>query len=277
MTLETNGILLTLELARLIARCKNPFVSVSIDSPDAKIHDVFRGVPGSFEKAKIGIKNRVSVGLKPQIIMTLMRTNKNQLEEIIKLAESLGAGSVKFNIVQPIARGEAMHKGKETLDIRELVELGRYVDDELSRKTSLKLFYDHPLAFRRLSRIFGTNNSGCGVCGVLGILGVLADGSYALCGIGETVKELVFGHIVQDSLSDVWNGTPILKELREGLPNRLEGICGDCLMKHRCLGSFIAQNYYRGKDLWQPFWYCAAAYNEGFFPETRLAKSALNV
>jgi len=37
LTLETNGILLTLELARLIARCKNPFVSVSIDSPDFRL------------------------------------------------------------------------------------------------------------------------------------------------------------------------------------------------------------------------------------------------
>ena len=134
----------------------------------------------------------------------------------------------------------------------------------------MRLYYDHPLAFRPLGKMFGDSGDGCGVCGILGILGVLADGSYSLCGIGETVPDLIFGHAETDRLEAVWTETPMLLELRNGLPKRLEGICGDCLMKGVCLGSCIAQNYYSRKNLWKSFWYCEQAHGKGLFPKTRM-------
>ncbi len=204
-----------------------------------------------------------------------MRRNKGQMGPVVRLAESLGAASVKFNLVQPTARGEKMHEALETLTIEELVELGRWVENTLSKSTHLRLIYSHPMALRPLGRMFGNNGDGCGVCGILGILGVIADGSYAMCGIGETVSDLIYGHAATDRLEDVWNNTPIIKELREGLPKKLEGICGECIMKGRCLGSCIAQNYYSSKNLWAPFWYCEEARKAGLFPQTRMRPEVL--
>jgi radical SAM protein with 4Fe4S-binding SPASM domain len=117
--------------------------------------------------------------------------------------------------------------------------------------------------------MFGDNGEGCSVCGILGILGVLGNGSYALCGIGATVPDLIFGHAARDRLRDVWEKTSILVELRDGLPGRLGGICGKCLMNARCLGTCIAQNYYRRKNIWTPFWYCEEAYSKELFPVSR--------
>jgi radical SAM protein with 4Fe4S-binding SPASM domain len=118
--------------------------------------------------------------------------------------------------------------------------------------------------------MFGNGGDGCQTCGIMGIMGVLADGSYALCGIGATVPEMIFGHAATDKLEDVWRNHPILTEIREGLPNRLTGICTRCFLKYFCLGSCLAQNYYRRKDLWAPFWYCEEAYEKGLFPKSRL-------
>ena len=199
-----------------------------------------------------------------------MRHNSDQIEALVRLAESLGAGSVKFNLVQPTARGEKMREAGETLNIEELVELGKWVENDLSRLTNLRLYYSHPPAFKALGRMFGEKGVGCGVCGIFGILGVLGNGSYALCGIGETVPEFIFGHAAKDRLVDVWENTPILNEIREGLPKRLTGVCADCLMREMCLGSCIAQNYYSSGNLWAPFWYCEEARKAGLFPETRL-------
>jgi SynChlorMet cassette radical SAM/SPASM protein ScmF len=272
LSIETNGILCSPEMAEKIRSSgKNPFVSVSLDGADARTHEWMRGVSGCFEPALQGIRNLVEAGIRPQIIMTLMRHNRGQMEAVVRLAESLGAGSVKFNILQPTARGERMHQAGECLSIDELVSLGQWVVNELSRSTRLRIFYDHPLAFQPLSRIFAQDGGGCAVCGILGIIGVLPDGSYAMCGIGETVPELVFGHAEKESLKDVWENSPVLVKLREGLPGRLEGVCGDCVMKARCLGSCIAQNYYRTRNLWAPFWYCEEAMDAGLFPVTRLA------
>ncbi len=270
LTVETNGLLCTERLARKIAACKNPFVSVSLDAAEAETHEWMRGVSGCYEQSLKGIRNLVKAGLKPQIIMTIARRNKNQIEDIVRLAESLGAGSVKFNLLQPTARGEQMHNAGETLSIEELLEIGQWIENTLSASTSMPLLSDYPIAFRPMGKIFGDNGNGCMACGILGILGVLANGSYALCGIGETLPDLIFGHAATDRLRDIWDNTPVLQELREGLPHRIEGICGECLMKNYCLGSCIAQNYYKGKDLWAPFWFCDQAHRQGLFSETRL-------
>jgi SynChlorMet cassette radical SAM/SPASM protein ScmF len=273
LTVETNGVLCSPELAREISAGREPFVSVSLDGATAGTHEWVRGVAGSFDAAVKGIRNLVAVGVRPQVIMTIMKRNRDEMELLVRLAERLGAGSVKFNVLEPTARGEKMHEAGEGLALRELVELGDWVENSLSAATKLPLSFSHPAAFRSLGRMFGKKGDGCSVCGILGILGVLADGSYALCGIGETVPELVFGHSAHDRLEEVWQKNPVLQDLRQGLPHRFEGICGQCLMKNFCLGSCVAQNYYRSKSLWAGFWYCEEAHKEGLFPETRLSLS----
>lgn len=270
ISIETNGVLCTPEIARQIGEFQNPFVSVSLDGAYAETHEWVRGVSGCFEAALEGIGNLVTSGINPQVIMCIMRCNKDQMEPMVRLAESVGAESVKFNIIQPTARGEKLHESGDTLAIEELVELGSWVENSLSDSTLLPLYYDHPAAFRPMSKMFGDRGDGCSKCGILGILGVLANGSYALCGIGENVPELVFGHAEEDLLEEIWKDTDILNELRSGLTDLLEGICADCLMKDLCLGSCIAQNFYRSKRLWTPFWYCEEARKVGFFPNTRI-------
>ena len=146
------------------------------------------------------------------------------MEAMVRLAEQIGAGSVKFNLVQPTERGVAMHEAMETLPIEELVELGNWVEHTLSASTNIRLVYSHPLAFRPLGKMFGDKVDGCGLCGILGILGVLADGSYALCGIGESVPELVFGHAAIKMLEKVWLETNVLEKLLEGFATKLEGV-----------------------------------------------------
>ena len=142
------------------------------------------------------------------------------------------------------------------------------MEQELAPKAKLKLFFHYPHAFKTLHRI--ASGSECSTCGIFGILGVIAGGHYALCGIGEQVPDLVFGAVGKARLEEVWRDNPVLKALREGLPDRLEGVCGRCLMKGRCLGSCVAQNYYSKGRLWAPYWFCEQAEEAGLFPTSRL-------
>jgi SynChlorMet cassette radical SAM/SPASM protein ScmF len=268
LVLETNGLLCTPEIAAEIVKSPDRFVSVSIDGSDAATHEWVRGVPGSFKAARQAVRNLVAAGTRPEVIFSVMRGNAGQVDAMVRMAEELGASSLKFNMVQPTARGERLHREQETLDIADLIALGRHVEQELAPKTKLGLFVHYPLAFRALHRI--ASGDGHGACGIFGILGVLAGGHYALCGIGEQVPDMVFGEVGKDLLEEVWRENAILKALREGLPKRLEGVCGRCLMKQRCLGSCIAQNYYRKGSLWAPFWFCEQAEEAGLFPTSRL-------
>jgi SynChlorMet cassette radical SAM/SPASM protein ScmF len=270
LTLETNGLLCTPEIAGKIAQLKDVFVSVSLDGADEIIHDKIRGANGAFRKSTAAVSNLAENNLNPQVIMSVMQGNIDQVEAVIKLAEGLGAGSVKFNVIQPTGRGEHIHSASSGLEVKDLVSLGRWVEKELSPKTDLNLYFDYPAAFSSLSRIASGN--GCGVCSILNILGVLPTGEYALCGIGYHIPELTFGRIGLDALDEVWINSPVLNDLRSGLPDNLTGICKNCLMNNICLGSCIAQNYYRNHSLWAPYWFCEQAEAKGLFPESRLKK-----
>ena len=268
LTIETNGVKCTPEIVEKIVQHKKPFVSVSLDGADADTHEWVRGVPGSFNAAIEGIRNLVKAKLHPQVIMSVMKHNSDQLEAVVKLAEKEKAESVKFNLVTPtITRGEQMHSAGETLSIKELVDLGSWIENTLDPSTKLRVFYSHPTAFRPLKKLYGKSS---GRCGIFSIIGVLGNGKYALCGIDETIPELVFGDAAKDRLVDIWNKNKILQDIRKGLPEELKGICGDCLMKHNCLASCIAMNYYKHKDLFAPHWYCEEAHRIGLFPKTRI-------
>ncbi|MBM4284637.1 MAG: SynChlorMet cassette radical SAM/SPASM protein ScmF [Deltaproteobacteria bacterium] len=275
LMLETNAVLVTPELARLIAAFPELLVSVSLDSHRAEVHEWVRGREGCFADTLTGIRRLVEAGVTPQIIMTLMRRNRDDVEAIIPFARNLGAVMVKYNIVQPQSRGEHLYETDEALTIPEIVELGRWVELELSRRAPLHLYFHQPPAFQPLSRMIHRGDLSCNACGILNILGVLPDGSWALCGLSEDVPELIFGHAAADPVEEVWRDTPLLRELRRGLPHRLEGVCGDCLQKTICLGSCIAHNYTRTRSLWAPFWFCREAEAAGLFPASRRRSPAV--
>ncbi|MFC1840216.1 SynChlorMet cassette radical SAM/SPASM protein ScmF [Thermodesulfobacteriota bacterium] len=268
LTMETNGFLCSMDIAEEIAESSDRFVSVSIDGADSKTHDIIRGVGGSFEKAKDAVKNLVKTGITTQVIMSLMPRNRHQVESMVTLARDLGAESLKINIVQPIARGKDLFEKEKSLKLKDIIELGKYIEAKLSRETDFRIDFDYPLAFKPLSYLA---DKGSGTCTILNIIGVIATGEYALCGIGNHIPELVFGKVEDIPLKDIWLNNPVLNEIRNGIPGRLDGVCAECLMKQMCLGSCIALTYYRTKKLWAPFWFCDLAYREGLFPKTRLA------
>ena len=269
LVIETNGLACTQEIATAVKRCSNPFVSVSLDGADPDTHNWVRGVDNAYEDALDGICNLVKAGIHPQIIMSLVKRNKDQVEELIKLAENLKASSIKFNLVAPIMdRGTQLAEQDETLSIKEFIELGKKVEQEIQPGTQIHLSYSHPFAFKSLSALFEKNDSG--KCGILSIIGVLGSGKYALCGIGENVKEMILGNAEKDTLADIWHNNAVLNEIREGLPGKLEGICGDCIMKKMCMGHCIANNYFVHHNLFAPFWFCDEAHKMKLFPESRI-------
>lgn len=128
MNMETNGTLMDATLARhLKEKTTVWFISVSLDGVSADTHDSFRNVPGAFDAALRGIKNLVAAGFRPQVIMCPHRGNIHEVEDLVKLAVSVGAGSVKFNPVTKSGRGSSMHDKGESLEFDEVLALSRYI------------------------------------------------------------------------------------------------------------------------------------------------------
>ena len=133
-------------------------------------------------------------------------------------------------------------------------------------QVSLRLYFDIPIAFSPLRRFF---QGDLARCAVQSILGMLATGDLALCGIGTTIPELIYGHIGKDSLDEVWYHNSNLDALRKQIPHQLQGICAQCVHRDMCQGDCVASNYHFSGKLNSPFYFCENAERLGLFPASR--------
>jgi SynChlorMet cassette radical SAM/SPASM protein ScmF len=270
LVIETNGTLMTESLAHYLKKNSTlSHISVSLDGATAATHDPFRGVKGSFDKAVQGIRYLVEAGFHPQVIMSLHIGNVDEIEALVRLAESIGAGSVKFNLIQSTGRGEAMTTRGRTLDIQRLIQLGKWVEKDLQKNAAISLYYSWPVAFFSIKRLV---HDAIGRCGIFSILGILSTGRIAMCGIGMEIPELSYGQIGVDRVADVWYFNKVLSALRHDLPEKLEGVCGDCILREQCLGSCVADNFNQSHRLTAPHWFCQQAEQSGLFPAGRVQK-----
>lgn len=272
MNMETNGVLLTPELASFMKNeTKISFVSVSLDENEPELHDAFRGVKGAFDATIRGLDALRTAGYRnTQVIMSVHRGNVGKIESVVRLAEAHGAESVKFNPVMDSGRGMQMTDRGETLGIPELLDLEKFVYGPLKEKTAVKrLILNIPPAIRTFSILMETG--GCtGDCGVTGILGILGTGEIAMCGIGQTVPSLVYGRF-GDSITNIWLKHPKLQALRREMDDtrHYPGICGDCLMAVSCRTGCVANNYTEGEGMVRPGKQCQEAADLGLFPAHR--------
>jgi SynChlorMet cassette radical SAM/SPASM protein ScmF len=260
--IESNGTLIDEDLAKFMQQREHiSFISVSLDGADEKTHDSLRGVRGSFKRAITGIRNLVEQGFQPQLICTLHQGNVSQMGEVIKLAADLGCGSLKFTHVQQVGRGERF-ADERGLRISEIIALAMSTVND----NKIPVYFDIPIAFCSIRKLLDNQIGGCSV---RNILGLLAGGELALCGIGVTVPELIYGHIARDSLRDVWCDSPGLVQLREQVPAQLTGICSHCIHRDLCQGVCVANNFHTSGKINAPYQFCQKADALGIFPESR--------
>jgi SynChlorMet cassette radical SAM/SPASM protein ScmF len=266
IVIETNGTLIDDKMAQVFeSSSKVKFISVSLDGATPEVHDALRMVGGSFEQAVLGIKRLVEIGFRPQVICTLHQGNIADMDGVVALANQLGCGSVKFNHVQKVGRGEKFID-EHGLSIQDIIQAYNYVKNELAHRSRVPLYFDIPFAFYPIRKFL---DGDLGRCSVQNIIGLLAGGEIALCGIGTTIPELVYGNIEKDDLREVWCNHPGMIALREQIPSQLEGICKHCIHRDICQGECVAHNYSIANRLNAPYFFCDQAEKMGLFPLSR--------
>ena len=266
--IETNGTLIDKDMADFLSSIGNfHFISVSLDGADAETHEELRRVKGSFDSAVQGIRNLVEASIRPQMICTLHRKNISQVSDVIELAKDLGCDSVKFNHVQHTGRGREFDEDK-ALTVPEIIKLNDRMEEEIIPSAGILVLLDIPFAFQKPARFL---RSRPGRCNIHNIIGLLANGDLALCGIGTSVDELLYGNLKTDDLEDIWKNSPKLAELRRLIPDELEGICSKCVHKRFCKGTCVAGNYDESGKLNAPYSFCSTAEKLGLFPESRIS------
>lgn len=72
-------------------------VLVSLHGAEAEAHEAFTGVPGSFAETVENIRRAARAGLPVHTSTVITRQNASQIESLVRLSQSLGAGGAVFN------------------------------------------------------------------------------------------------------------------------------------------------------------------------------------
>jgi len=267
ISVESNGTLIKEKEARAIKAAGVFHIAVSLDAPTEALHEELRQVKGSFKKTIEGIGHLKKAGINNiQIITCLWRRNAGTLKEMISFTKSLGVGSLKINPVSPTCRANSLKKDDMLLSVREVVDIYQKLRPDCNQN-GLSVFFDLPPALLAFED-FKKGILGC--CSIKNLLGIIADGTISICGIGKNVDKLVLGKSGKDRIKDIWENSPILKQIRQEIPWKLQGVCGRCIFRFYCLGKCRAEAFYETGDLLEPFYICQEAYREDFFPKSRM-------
>lgn len=240
--LGTNGTLIDPPRAERLKKAGLAGAAVSLDSISPGKHDALRGCPGSFQAAVDGIRALTHVGIGVQLNTTVFRWNVQELPEIIRLAEELGAKSQHVLFLVPTGRAKAAGSGfPSNQEYEEAIRKAL----EMQSKTSLEIKPTCAPQFTRLAREMGLKTRYTRGC--------LAGISYCLVGPEGDVQPCAYlpisvGNVREMSLDRIWSESPVFARLRE---MRYTGSCGKCSYKRIC-GGCRARAYEIGGDYLGP-------------------------
>jgi radical SAM protein with 4Fe4S-binding SPASM domain len=105
VTLITNGSLATSERAASLKAAGFDTAQVSLESPEAAIHDELCGVPGAWERTVTGIAALRAAGISVQTNSTLTALNRESLLGLPAFLASIGVARFSMNLFIPAGRG----------------------------------------------------------------------------------------------------------------------------------------------------------------------------
>lgn len=218
----TNGTLLTAEVAKRLKDAGAAAMGISLDSIDHMIHDMFRGVYGSWQKAVDGMRACREIGLPFQIHTTVMDWNMAEVEDLTDFAVEEGA--IAHHIFFLVPTGRVVNIEKETLRAEQYEELLRRI---MKKQSEVKIELKPTCApqFMRIASEMGLEtrfNKGClaglSYC-IISPLGIVQPCAYLNIPAGN-VREKPFG--------EIWREAEIFKVLRT---EEYKGACGSCRYK----------------------------------------------
>ncbi len=270
LQIETNGTLIDKHIAKILADIyktdKKLFISTSIDGNSSQ-HDKRRGVQGAFNDTIQGIVELLKKDIHVQVIYSVGKDNIDSFDDILNLCKEFKVRSLKINFISEIERGKKMKKENNLLSIEDILSLNNSIENQSFKQYPFSILTNLPPAFRKIKKIRET-----GRCGIFSILGVLANGDISICGIANSLPELVCGNIKHRRLKDIWEKGTVFNTIRKDIPSKLEGICSRCILKGFCLGQCRADSYYKYKDFKKSFDFCEKAFKKELFPKRWLIR-----
>ncbi len=254
------------------------FAQISLDGIDPKTHDLFRGVPGTYEKTVKGIKNCVAEGLFVEMATTATRYNVDEIPALIDFAAKLGVNwFMVYNFV-PTGRGSDIIESDLTPDEREHVlkicwnkmkcggvdvlstapQFARIAQEIEARPTFagdaavvasaaggeeplvVPTHFYNPKLSGELARL-ADFIGGCGAGRFY--LSLEPNGDIFPCVFFPHDETMKVGNLFKDDFEEVWRHSKLFLEIRD--KDNLKENCGSCQYRYTCGGCRArAYNYF---------------------------------
>jgi radical SAM protein with 4Fe4S-binding SPASM domain len=265
VSLASNGTLLTKENVQKLKEAKVNYIDISIDGATAKTHDEFRGVPGAFDRAIVGLKNCVEADICACIATTVGKNNMAELPAIIDLAEQFEVE--RFTYFNFIPAGRGKDYADQDLSPQEREDVMRYLLNRMSGGCKTTILATAPQLARVAAQCQGPSGSGEVTMALAHMqtvkvtkkavpLGEFIGG----CGAGRLycaispqgdVRPCVFlpvdvGNLKTRSFKDIWLNAPLFNAFRNRA--NLKGSCAVCDYKYICGGCRARSAAYHDGD-----------------------------
>ncbi|MBI5437933.1 MAG: radical SAM protein [Nitrosomonadales bacterium] len=233
MVVGTNGVALTDKRVQSLKAAGAMGAGISVDSLDPEKHDVFRGLPGAWEKTMQGIEACKRHDLSFQIHFSVTESNAEEIHSMIDFARAAGARVLNVFFLVCTGRGESMSDISPITYERVLNQL--VAAQEQSRDLLIRARcapHYKRIAYQRnpastLTRAAGYEGGGC----LAGIhyCRITPEGGVTACPYIPEEE----GNIRDRKFWDIWNQSPTFQSLRNP---KLQGKCGSCEFRILCGG-----------------------------------------
>ena len=261
---STNGTLITRPLAEKLKEIGLSYVGISLDGLE-KVHDAFRGFPGTFQRVMGAIRHCQDVGLKVGLRFTVNRRNFQDIPGIFDLVEERRIPRICFYHLVYAGRGtDLVDEDLDHGQTREVVDL---IMDRTKRLhnggfpvevLTVDNHADGPYLYLRLLRedperaaevlkllqMNEGNNSGRGIGCVSWDGSVHAD---------QFWRHHTIGNVRQKPFSQIWTdpADEFLMKLKEK-KKHVTGRCARCRWLDICAGNFRVRAEAVHGDVWAP-------------------------
>ncbi len=238
---NTNGTLVTEELAAALREWGILAVQVSLDGPTPESHDRIRG-RGNFERTLVGVRHLLAAGIEVMYKVTLMPgVNTALIPEFYSLANREGVHILSFARLIAIGPGARLQQ----MSMQEYRDTLEAIAQEAHRSPFTRTEIRDAGFDRAFSLDFGQNfQSEEG----LSFMAIDANGT-AYAGRRTPIQ---LGNWRESSLADLWRH-PVLEELRS---RRITGKCQGCELFSVCGGGSRAAAYGATGDYMAPDPHC---------------------
>lgn len=234
--INTNGTLITEDVAKRLSEYNIANVHVSLDAPNDDIYELQRGKTTKLNQVLMGIKNLVAMNIDVSTKFIITKLNKECLRDVIDLSISLGVKKISIAWFKPVGRGKT---NAETLEIRD-EERGEITHDLYSMKEEYKdrinLSFDDaqcfPFLIKEMKKIKYRKLCGDYFCRVD------YTGDIYPC----PFLEIKVGNIFKEDLRKIWMNDSLKKLRRLSCGENLVGVCKTCKHNSICAGGCRANS-----------------------------------